>query len=203
MNAGRTVVYSSLSDAIAMGRHGEALRAAPAVISPDPIESVSVLGTPTASLIQGVYTYALAAPETVTRTVYAHIISATRFTKTETPRSINNKIDEVLNDPEMYDDGERRPDENVIRAVKDLIAKTKAQLGGRRFPEVTVRPLDGTLRLTWTSESGNVRLVYSRNKNDRYIYHEKVGGGKAIDPGLVHDVSSSSLATWLKWLISR
>ncbi len=126
-----------------------------------------------------------------------------RFVKTETARIISNKIDKVLNDPDMYDEGEQRPEKEIVQDVKDLIAKTRIQLTGHRFPEVIVRPLDGTVRLTWASESANVRLVYSKNENDRYIYHEEIRDGKSGNSGLAQDVSSSSLADWLKWLNSR
>lgn len=126
------------------------------------------------------------------------------FLRTETADTINNKIDEVVNDAEMYEEGEERPEGSVIREVKELVEKTKKfHVAGRRFPEVIVRPLDGKLRLTWQTPRASVTLVYSREPSGRYIYREAINGWRVTDSGITSDVSPLSLADHLKQLISE
>ena len=117
--------------------------------------------------------------------------------------SILQKIDESVTDPEMYDDNEAHPTEDVVRGIKELVQATEAFLLGERLPTVIVRPLDRSIRITWVKESGNVRLVYSEKPVDRYIFHEEVLGGRSYNSGVERDPTPRSLASWLKWLNSR
>lgn len=113
------------------------------------------------------------------------------------------KIDESIADPEMYDDNEVRPTEGVVREIKELVQGTEAFLLGEHLPTATVRPFDGSIRITWLKESGSVRLVYSENPVERYIFHEEVLGGRSRRSDIDRDLTPRSLASWLKWLNSR
>jgi len=77
----------------------------------------------------------------------------------DTAGTIIRKIDEVVVDDEMYDDEEPRPPQDVIRGVKKIISEASRFLPWGRFPIALVRPFDGSIRITWATESGSVRLV--------------------------------------------
>jgi hypothetical protein len=123
------------------------------------------------------------------------------------PRTASSQIiqelEAVVDDPEMYEQGETRPDGSVVSDVKTLIRRTEGRLRGRAIPKPVIRPLDGAIRLTWTSNSASVRVVCFRSKRDRYIYHEEIRGGRAVSHGLVRGVNPQSLAKWLKWFSFR
>lgn len=124
--------------------------------------------------------------------------------KTETADSLIRKIDRMISDPEMYDQGEERPEPSVVQGVKRIIKSTRRFLVDHHFSgDAIVRPLDGTLRITWITESADVRLIYSKNESDRYIFHEQIIGGRSQNSELVPDVTPSSLAKWLEWLDSQ
>ena len=109
------------------------------------------------------------------------------------------KIDKVVNDEEMYDEGEARPATTVLEKVKELIRESQRFMILLRFPIAEVRPFDGALRITWTTKAKNVRLVCSDSERD-YIFCEKLRRGKLVDYGVHSDVNPRSLARWLNWL---
>jgi hypothetical protein len=124
--------------------------------------------------------------------------------KTETADSLIRKIEQVISDPEMYDQDEERPEISVVQGVQRIIKSARRFLGDHRFPGgAIVRPFDGALRITWITESADVRLSYSKNESNRYIFHEQIVGGRSQNPELVSDVTPSSLAKWLEWLDSQ
>ncbi len=121
----------------------------------------------------------------------------------ETAESITQKIDEVVLDGEMYEDEEPRPTHHTVRKAKKLIRDTKYFLSGQRFPIAVVKTFDGSIRITWTAESGSVRLVCSENADQNYIFHEEVQEARSSDYGIDSNVNPRSLASWLAWLNSR
>jgi hypothetical protein len=127
----------------------------------------------------------------------------TRVEPSETIAAILQKIDASVTDPEMYDEDESHPTEDVVRGIKELVQRTEGLLPGERFPTAIVRPFDGSIRITWVKESGSVRLVYSENPVERYIFHEEVLGGRSNSSGIDPDPTPRSLASWLEWLNSR
>ncbi len=148
--------------------------------------------------------YQIVSSETPTEAVYSVVHTPSLPTKRlETAESITRKLDEVALDDEMYEGEEPRPTQDVIRKVKELIRDTKYYLSGRRFPIAVVRTFDGSIRITWIAESGSVRLVYSENANENYIFHEEVQEGRSSNYGIDSNVNPRSLASWLAWLNSR
>ena len=133
----------------------------------------------------------------------ADVCVLTHVEPSKTIAAILQKIEESVTDAEMYDDNESRPTEDVVRGIKELVQGTEALLPGVRFPTAIVRPLDGSIRITWVKESGSVRLVYSENPVERYIFHEEVLGGRSNSSGIDPDPTPRSLASWLEWLNSR
>lgn len=121
----------------------------------------------------------------------------------ETVTAILQRIDKSVTDPEMYDDNETHPTEDVVRGIKELVRATEAFLAGERLPTAIVRPFDGSIRISWVKESGSVRLVYSENPVERYIFHEEILGGRSNSSGIDRDATPRSLASWLEWLNSR
>jgi hypothetical protein len=120
-----------------------------------------------------------------------------RHWRFDTDESIIKKINGVLADGEMYDEGEPRPSQDVARRVKALLRRTKF-LVDLRFPVAEVRPFDGSIRITWTRFSKNVRLVCS--DHDNYIFHERVDDGRSFDYAIARSVDPPTLARWLNWL---
>jgi len=120
--------------------------------------------------------------------------AATRSEPYDTAETIIRKIDESVLDDEMYDDGEPRPPEEVIRRVKEIIRDAGRFLPGQRFPIALVRPFDGSIRITWATESGSIRLVCA---DDAYVFHEEVRGGRSHNPGVDQNATPESLAHWL------
>jgi hypothetical protein len=117
--------------------------------------------------------------------------AATRTEAHDTAETIIRKIDEIVVDDEMYDDGEPRPPEDVIRRVKEIIRDAGRFLPGQRFPIALVRPFDGSIRITWATESGSVRLVCA---DDAYVFYEEVREGRSHNPGIDQNVTPESLA---------
>src|SRR5437588_5885556 len=126
-------------------------------------------------------------------TLGAQLHEVERFDAEE---SILEKIDAAVRDEEMYDIAELRPTEDLIREVKQIIREAKHHLPEGRFPIAVVRPFDGSIRITWNTESGTVRLIYTESASGRYIFHEETEGG-AHNYGIVRDVTALSLANWL------
>jgi hypothetical protein len=123
----------------------------------------------------------------------------------ETHTGILRKIDEVISDPEMYDDGEAPPEQSIVRGVKRLLKNTKPYRGkitNRQLPDPIVRPYYGAVRVSWTTPRADVTLSYSDKKELRYIFHTSVVEGRSKNPGSTTVVTPSSLSKMLEWLIS-
>ncbi len=116
----------------------------------------------------------------------------------DTEESTLEKIDAAVRSDEMYDDSaELRPTEDLIREVKQIIREAKHHLPEGRFPIAVVRPFDGSIRITWNTESGSVRLIYTESASGRYIFYEETEGD-THNYGIVRDVTPLSLAKWLR-----
>lgn len=122
--------------------------------------------------------------------------------------SIFEKIDDVVNDPEMYEEGEERPDSSVIKNVKHIIQGTRVYNNridridsSNQLPEPVVRPLDGALRVSWGTNKGDVTLVLSNRES--YIFNEELVNGEPRNADLTRRVTKSSLSKKLEWLISK
>jgi hypothetical protein len=116
----------------------------------------------------------------------------------DTADSIIQRLDQVIGDEEMYEEGEARPPRALVERVKRILSGTKPLTEGVAFTRAVVRPLDGSIRITWSLPTANIRLVISDRQS--YIFHETVRNGKSFEHDIERLVDSQALTKWLEWL---
>ena len=109
------------------------------------------------------------------------------------------KIDEAASDSDFRDEDDPEPTKFAIDTCKKLIQGCGIFLKGFRL-EARVRPLNGSIRVTWTSSSRNVRLVCNPSTaTPSYVYQERLAGRRCVEHSS-ETATTSSLAKWLRWM---
>ncbi len=115
----------------------------------------------------------------------------------EFARDIVSRIDTSITD--LGDPDEPPPTQHAITTARNILEHTAQLRKGFRF-YASVICLDGAIRITWTSETRNVRLVCNPYPSpESYIYWELLIGKRSARHSS-EKATAGALNKWLVWL---
>ena len=108
-------------------------------------------------------------------------------------------ISRLLNDDDLYEEGEQRPSDHAINVATSLILEAH-RIVGADFPNASVSAFEGAVRITWSRPDRQVRLICpSADGRQAHIYHEEIQHGRSRNYDVLQDVTGEILARWLRW----
>lgn len=111
---------------------------------------------------------------------------------------IENKIRDRIRDPEMFDEGEPRPSEEVIERALNLIRAVEEE---EPLPECSVEFFHGELDLTWKHQDRLLMLiVHSDPDRSAELYWRRESPGAFVRGEHIEVRSADDLIEKLRWI---
>lgn len=118
----------------------------------------------------------------------------------ESVASMEDRIDAVIADADLYESGEPRPSLEAVSKIKGLL-RSVAYAGGQ-LPHPKISVYFGEIDLTWTIKNRLLRLIVFSDRDRPALLYFQTDKGEALTRGDSMDLADATdLSRKLTWLL--